>query len=57
MIVGAVSLSSLVDRRELVSGGDIYPAMPCDELVTDAAEEYGGGGPEYVVGGLLKAFF
>lgn len=22
-------------------------------LLTDAAEEYGGGGPEYVVGGLL----
>lgn len=51
------SLSSRVDRLELLSGGDMYPAMPCVDPVTDGAEEYGGGGPEYVVGGLLNALF
>jgi len=27
--------------------------MLCPVLLTDVVEEYGGGGPEYVVGGLL----
>ena len=44
------SFSSLVDRCGLVSGGDMYPDRLC---VVDTPAEYGGGGPEYVVVGLL----
>ena len=47
------SLSSLVDLLEFDSGGEMYPDVPCAELLTDAADEYGGGGPEYIVDGEL----
>ena len=35
----------------------MYPDMLCVELLNETAEEYGGGGPEYVVGGLLMLLF
>lgn len=40
------SLSSLVDRLELDSGGDMYPDTLCPGFPVETAEEYGGGGPE-----------
>ena len=46
------SLSSRVDRRELVSGGEIYPGGPWDEPTAEEVLEYGGGGAEYAALGL-----
>jgi len=41
------SFSSLVDRLDVDSGGEMYPE-PEFGNVTAAPEEYGGGGPEYM---------
>lgn len=40
------SFSSLVERRVVDSGGEMYPEWGCDELFVGCANEYGGGGPE-----------
>lgn len=48
------SFSSLVERRVVDSGGEMYPEWPCAELFVGCAYEYGGGGPEYSVFGLAR---
>ena len=45
------SFSSLVDRLVVDSGGEIYPDV---EPVVEGAQEYGGGGPVFIVVGLVN---